>query len=300
MMTSFFDTNDEYKAALAHASGLFTTASLTYHRASIAPTRDRAPAEPVTVRAIIEDYAPDFEHQAHNELIRCTAKRILSEHLGDSIWFIPESMKLVLNAGVVPPPPEHPIVSNVFDHIAGQPQYFAARLPLTIPHHPTSFALAYALIKLTAATPTYQPSSYGAATLSSVSIEHHPDEQPPLKTSFDPWKTNHSQLPKHASRITIGIESNSHTQQLASPIYVGAGLNITTTEQYFADNFFGDPIQALATFIGDFTPKTPSQHVFNYAFVTGRCLPAETAAANILAYIDRHITQPALSYAAGK
>ena len=49
MSTSFFDTHDEYLAALAHITGLSTTTSLTYHRASISPNRDRAPADLNTV-----------------------------------------------------------------------------------------------------------------------------------------------------------------------------------------------------------------------------------------------------------
>ena len=97
-------------------------------------------------------------------------------------------MHRVLNSGVVPPPPEHPIVPSVFDRIPDQPKYFAARLPLTVPRHPTTFALAYALISLTGATPTYQPSLSGTANLVNVSIDHQSDHNTPCKTSFNRCK----------------------------------------------------------------------------------------------------------------
>ena len=297
MRTSFFTTNDDYLAALAHITGISTTTSLTYHQASISPRRERAPANPKTIRAIIDDYTPDFAHEAHKELTRRTARHILSKHRGDSVWFTPESMQRVLNSGVVPPPPEHPIVANVFDRIANQPLYYAARQPVTIPHHPSSFALAYALLSFTKCTPTYQPSLSGKAAITSVAIENNINERPPIKTSFDPKSTSPNRLPKDAARITLTIELQSQVITLESPIYVGTDLKITTTPNYLTNRAFEDPIQALATFIGEFTPDAPSQHFLDYAIAASHCLPVDTAASNIIAYINRQITQPALAYA---
>ena len=103
-------------------------------------------------------------------------------------------------------------------------------------------------------------------------------------------------MPQHASRILLSINLKSRSQQLESPIYVGENLHISTTERYLTTPMFNEPIQALATFIGDFTPDVPSQHFLDYAIAASKCLPDNTAAANIVAYINRQITQPALSY----